>query len=301
MKQHLSAVCVAALALGAAAEPKDIFWIGNSHTRWSAATATTPNGGSVPGVADLVGKLAVAAGYDAPNHYWDVINGEFISNRVGRAASLATNSVPAGVTIDTLVLQGHSTESLTWLGGNAATFGANTAAIESAFRNMNNSALETVLYQTWARERGHGDYQANGGPVPSIQAWHDANRASYTDAGAGINANGGSAEVSRVGDAFALADWDQQYYVGDDNHFSREGGVLASVVLFNSIYNDDVSRLDINLNEFDDEIEITLRQLGVSAAEWEAITALATQAAIPAPGVASVLVLGGALAARRRR
>lgn len=291
---------VALLAAGAAAEPKDIFWIGNSHTRWLAATTSQTNGGEVPGIADLVGKFAVAAGYDAPNHYWDVINGSFISSRVGRADDLAQNGLPAGVEADVLVMQGNSTESLSWLGGDANAFGANTASIESAFRDVFPN-IDTVLYQTWARAAGHPNYQSQGGPVPDPQAWHDVNRASYQAAATGINAMGGDAEVSAVGDAFALAGWDERYYVGDDNHSSRKGGVLASVVLFNSIYNDDISRLDINLDEFDDAIEITLRQLGINAAEWATITDLAARAAIPAPATSSLVGVGLVAMARRKR
>lgn len=295
-----TAIVMCTFAGTAIADPLNIFWIGNSHTRWLNSTSTTPNLGQTPGVAELVADLAEAAGYERPNNYWEVIDGSFISQRIPRVDSLVSSAIPGGVAIDTLVMQGNSTESLPWLNGNADNFATNTATIEEAFRTGNNGNMETVLYQTWARSRAHPNYQDNGGPVPDIQSWHNVNRTSYENAAAGINANGGNADLGRVGDAWALADWAPELY-RDNNHFSREGGVLASVVLFNAIYKDDISRVNINLNEFDDPIELRLRQLGVDAAEWANITDIATQV-IPAPSsAAALLVLGGVMGNRRRR
>lgn len=281
------------------AEPLDIFWIGNSHTRWFAGTSTAFNGGAAPGMADLVSKFAVHAGYDAPNNYWHVVDGSFLSARVPILDALVNDAIPAGVTIDKLVMQGHSTESVAELGGNAATFGMNARTIEQGFRSGNNGAIDTVLYQTWAREGTHPNYQAQGGAVESPQVWHDQTRQSYIDAAAGINANGGDASLARVGDAWASENW-ANYLYRDGNHYSREGGVLTAAILFASLYGNTVSDLDINLTTPDELLEFELRALGLNQTEWEALAGIA-DSVIPAPASSLLLVGVAGIAVRRRR
>lgn len=278
---------IAALGLAsapAAAQPANILFFGNSFTQ----------GGDVSGD---VGRLAVADGYDAPNIVADLTGGknlDFHLNEVNtRPANNVDHSAISGDTWDYVVIQGFSTESTSTL-GNHAEFASDARALYSGVRNHGSghgAGVTGILFQTWARGPGHAIYPGTFSDPAAMQA---EVRGGYQAALAAIqNAHGGSAaHIAPVGDAFESENFNPSLYAGDIYHASNRGSLLASMMLYRTIYGESVS--DIAYSSVSG-------WAGVNASTWSDLTAIADATLIPEPGSLSLLIVAAGLTFLRRR
>jgi hypothetical protein len=80
----------------------------------------------------------------------------------------------------------------------------------------------------------------------------------------------GSAHVAPVGQAWQAANWAADLYsASDEYHPSPRGSMLAALVIYSTIYHQPTSRIPAG------HIRPTLRQLGLTPADWQQLTALA--------------------------
>ena len=102
------------------------------------------------------------------------------------------------------------------------------------------------------------------------------------------------AEVLKdLGDAFEAANFDLSFYGGDIYHSNNKGGLMISLVLYGTIY-DDINVTDIDLSGVG-------AQLGLTETEIEEAAMYAQIALVPAPGALGLLAGAGLIGVRRRR
>jgi len=152
------------------------------------------------GVPSLVAAMAKDAGEPEPNDVARLVGGQnlaFHLNDPGQAAAIQ-GALPPGQEWDFVVLQGFSTEATQAL-GDPASFRANAVSIVGNVRAHSPSA-QAVLYQTWARARGHGYYLGANPAFPSPYDMHREVEANYSLAVQDINnAFGARASSARAG------------------------------------------------------------------------------------------------------
>ena len=97
--------------------------------------------------------------------------------------------------------------------------------------------------------------------------------------------------MAPVGDAWEYTDWNN-LHAPDLYHANNRGTLLASLVIYGTIYEDDVS--DIDLTD-------VLDSLGMPGPYGDYLAAVADQFIVPEPSAGLLLLAGGAVALRRRR
>ena len=223
----------------------------------------------------------------------DLWGGEELAFRLGQVQRRSGDNVdrPAGATWDHVVMQGFSTGA-TSTQGDQDQFAADAQALFQAVEGTDNGAGVTgVLFETWARHPDNGTFYPD--PYPSAAAMQAEVRAGYELARAAIDdpEGTGSARVAPVGDAFEGLGFGRDLYDSDLYHASTDGSLLASLVLYRTIYAEDVS--DIAYAGVD-------TFAGVNEARWGELTAAADLVAIPEPATGLLLAAGTPLLMRRR-
>ncbi|MGE9267384.1 MAG: DUF4886 domain-containing protein [Verrucomicrobiales bacterium] len=241
-------------------------------------------------VSGKVGLLAEAEGKTAPLIVADLAGGEDLAYHLGeindRPNNNLTHSSLAGGNWDFVIIQGYSTEATSALGDPTA-FRANARAIQEAVLN-HSPAATVILFETWAREAGHAYYPGSFSNPATMQA---EIRQNYGLAAQDLTPHG-LVGVAPVGDAFELANFDSSLYASDRYHASPSGSLLASLVLYRTIYGEDVSDISYtNVSSW----------AGVNSATWSELVNLADTVPIPEPAPALMGLLGFAFSFRRKR
>ncbi len=246
--------------LSASAEPLRLLFMGNSFTmRGDVAT-------------DL-GRLAVAGGHEAPLIVTDLYGGKDLDYHIEQVREYPENNVrigdlAEGQTWTHVILQGYSTEA-THL-GDRDDFVNDVHTLYTAVRDDASGrgrGVVGVLYQTWARGPSHQYYIDKKFADPAamqreINAGYEAARR-YVAEKEGADA----VRVAPVGEAFASLDFDESLIYGDDNYHQNEvGALLASLVLYRTIYQEDAA--DIGFDSVAD-------WAGVSRDQWDRLVRVA--------------------------
>ncbi|MEM1109114.1 MAG: hypothetical protein AAGH99_10560 [Planctomycetota bacterium] len=279
------------------AEPLNLLFFGNSFTQGF----TVANNDDETPVPDIVRDLATADGYATPFIVADLLGGQDLDYHLGQVNNQSQNNVAnsglgAGDTWDFVVMQGLSTESTSVFGD--GTFEQDALALYQAVeghRSGNGAGVTGVLYQTWARGPGNSFYTGSNPDYPGGPAEMQADvRAGYESARSVIASIEGddAALIAPVGDAFEslgfALDFSQDaalnLYDTDIFHASNQGTLLAALVIYRTIYGEDVSDLVYG------DLGSSLTSLA-SASQWEILTTAADLVVIPEPAVATVLLL----------
>jgi hypothetical protein len=285
----LALAAVAAWLLGApsgaaAEEPLNLLFFGNSF--------------SMDNVAVNVGRLATADGRATPVLVADLEGGQTLDYHIGQVDAAPANNVNhasiAGRTWDYVVMQEFSTKP-THL-GNPADFRADALTLYRRVRDHasgRGAGVTGVLFETWARGPGNtGFYPGSFADPAAMQA---ELRANYLAALGDVRAAEGdaAARLAPVGDAFEARGFAVSLYDGDLYHQSAAGALLASMVLYRTIYDEHVG---------DIAYAAAGAWAGVDQPTWTSLAATADAMPIPEPG-AAVLAAATALPLllRRRR
>jgi hypothetical protein len=242
----------------AAPRGKNLLFFGNSFTYTNDAP-------------DLVRDLAVADGQPAPTVVTQAAAGWTLHDHLAKviadgSANVIDASLPAGQSWDDVVVQENSTRTTNVssppVNGDPAGFRADAAALVADVR-ANSPAAHAVLFESWARGPMNSLYPAMFTGPAQMQAQVLAN---YRAAASGIK----SAEVAEAGEAFAAANWSRDLYNGDDEyHPSGRGSLLAAMVLYRTIYHEDIADAQVAALQAD------LTALGLSAGDFAQLAALA--------------------------
>ena len=288
LQRHFRMIAVAALlAFTVAArraqadEPLNLLFFGNSFTIGN-------------NVAGKVGYLAAADGHASPLILTDLSGGKDLDYHIGEVVNNPQNNVSntaiAGKTWDYVVIQGYSTEA-THLQSPATDFIPDAQTLYTNVRDHasgRGAGVKAILYETWAR----GDMVSNGS-FATMNAMQAEITSNYYLAAGSINAGEGmgSARVAPVGEAFELMDFDAALYVPTQNkyHPSVNGSLLASMVIYRTIYGEHVS---------DIKYASASSWAGVNEATWNELAGYADAVTIiPEPASMALLGASGLMAA----
>ncbi len=276
-------VLLTMLALSAPANAdENLLFYGNSFTLGSWSTRSVP---------DLVNDIAVAAGQPDPYVVTAAVGGWSLADHLASNTDVISSGIPAGQTWDYVILQDYSTRP-THIGDLAA----HRADFVSMYQTVaaHSPDAQVIGFETWARAPGHEIYDGSppefpGGPAQMQQELRDGYALSTAD----VNALAG-AETSRVapvGDAWEYTDW-SNLHASDLYHANNRGTLLASLVIYGTIYQDDVSDLDLT---------DVLDSLGMPAPYGDYLAGVADQFIVPEPSIGLLMLAGGIVTLRRRR
>ena len=217
------------------ANPFNILYYGNSFTLGQGSTTSVP---------DLVSDIAVAAGYQAPNSIDASYDGTDFWFHADFNTDPISQSLAPGQQWDYVVMQNYSTTP-THIGSMAQHLQYGTQLYNEVAAHS--PGVVPVLFETWARAAGADTYTGSppdfpGGP-PQMQAEvHDGYQQLAT-------AIGPQARVAWVGDTFEAVNFDLSLYDPDLYHAQNLGTLIASLVIFESIYGgpalDDINLTDV--------------------------------------------------------
>lgn len=284
----LALAALVAAAPSQAADPINILWYGNSFTNGLGSTRPVPA---------IFRDIAIAAGHPAPFGVNRSSNGQSLQWHLTNNTSAINSQIAAGQDWDYVVLQDFSTMP-THIGDLSQHLSSSLGLYQAVAARSPD--VTPVLYQTWARGPGHSFYTGGapsfpGGPAQMQQEVRDGYLASQANINA--SAGAGTALVAPVGDAFEEMNFSLNLYHTDIYHAQNRGTLLATLVLYGTIYGDTTTS--------DIPLAAILTNLGISTADGAALTAAADAVlAVTVPEPTSfVLVMGlvvGALGARRR-
>jgi len=272
-----------------AEDPLNLLFFGNSFSQG--------------GVQWRVADLAAADGHRRPVVLLDSLGGMDLTYHLNEVLTNPQNNVTHPLigtnTWDYVILQEHSTKSTTAM-GNPAQFQTDALAIYLQIKNHasgRGAGVQPILFQTWARADGNylvdpNDYRSAWDSPEEMQADLSAN---YAAAASSMNiaTGAGTAVVAPVGDAFASLDFNSALYAADLYHPSAAGTLLASMILYRTIYGEKVS--DISYAS-------ASSWAGVNQATWNQLVATAdAMAVVPEPSTATLVAVGFVLLTRRRR
>jgi hypothetical protein len=260
--------------------PLNLLFFGNSFTIGSGVNVPT-----------AVGRIAEADGYAAPLIVADLEGGQDLDYHIGQIRNRPQDNVAAsaieGKEYDFAVIQGYSTEA-THLQDPANDFIPDAVEISSLIRSQPTGPdAKIVLFETWAREAPHSFY-TGANPVFSEPAEMQSEiRTNYLLAVEAIKQDQGAvvATMAPVGDAFQAGGFDASYYASDNYHASNLGYRLASLMIYRTIYDEMVG---------DIEYSSVANWVGVSEAQWTALTSLADSVpvtSVPEPTSAMLFVI----------
>ena len=261
---------------------KHVLFFGNSFTLGSWSTRSVP---------DLVNDIAVAAGQEDPYVVMAAEGGWSLADHLAQSTGVITSGIPAGQTWDYVVLQDYSTRP-THIGDLAA-HRADFVSLYQAVAAHSPDA-HAIGFETWARAPGHEFYDGTpptfpGGPAQMQQELRDGYALSTADVNA--LAGLGTSRVAPVGDAWESTGW-SNLHAADLYHANNRGTLLASLVIYGTIYEDDVSDIDLTP---------VLSSLGLPGPYGQYLAGVADQFIVPEPSTGLLLLACGAVALGRRR
>jgi AcrR family transcriptional regulator len=264
-----------------AAQGKNVLMYGNSFLNYNA------------GAGVGLRKIAEEAGFATPNVYERFVSSSGLAFHATDPVQVGTitNTLPAGQQWDAVVMQGQSLEATNTL-GNPQLFRSSAVAITANVLNHSPNA-KAVLAQTWARGQGHHLYL---GTFASALTMHGEIHDNYHLAAQDIDAafGAGTAKVARAGDGVALQEFTPAAYATDLFHPGPRTTLLTSMCLFTSIYEQRICDISANLS-FGSPLWGWLNFIGLSAADWDAMAAIADRCADPSlrpfPGSGDQLLL----------
>jgi hypothetical protein len=243
-------------------------------------------GNSFTSLYDVPGKLRLIAAADgkpepmiftyAPMgvRLWQHGDELTYRNREISPQNSVTNPVIGDDTWDYVVLQGGSTEAAA--DGIQKNFAQNLLNCFNGVRSYPQGArAKAILYQTWARH----DMVASGA-VPSVEAMQAEIVEGYRMAYEKVVQNKGKESVglAPVGQAFQAANWDLSLYDRDKYHGSPKGCVLAALVIYRTIYNENVSDIPF------ESVKSWAPKFRVDEEDWASLTKIADAAEVIPPG-----------------
>ncbi|MBN2448522.1 MAG: PEP-CTERM sorting domain-containing protein [Phycisphaerae bacterium] len=270
------------LAAPVEAEEMNLLFYGNSFTMGSWSTRSVP---------DLVNDIAVAAGQQDPYVVMAAVGGWSLADHLASNTGVISTGIPAGETWDYVVFQDYSTRPthIGDLAGHRADFVSMYQAVAA-----HSPAAQVIGFETWARAPGHEFYEGSpaefpGGPPQMQQELRDGYALSTADVNtlAGV----GTSQVAPVGDAWEYTGW-SNLHAADLYHANNRGTLLASLVIYGTIYQDDVSDVDLTN---------VLASLGMPKPYGDYLASVADEfIVVPEPSTV-LLTLAGLLVTRRRR
>ena len=240
-------------------------------------------GGDMP---DAVAGLAKIEGYDRPLSVGDLANGQNLAYHIGEvhnnpANNVAHPSLGTGIW-DFVVIQGYSTEA-THIGDPAA-FRSNALSLYQNIKyhpSGHGAGVTGILFETWARHPSHSFYPSTFADASAMQAEVRTNYwAAFGDIAAAKGSN--SVRYAGVGDAFECGSFASEFYSSDLYHAGGIGHKLKAMVLYNTIYDEDVSDIPYAAAQ-------AAGWTSMGASNWSNLTAWAdgvTSPTSPLPGQA---------------
>ena len=270
------------LAITPAQAGLNILFYGNSFTLGS---------GSSRSVNALVDDIAVAAGQENPFTYSGAVAGMDLAYHLANNTGIISNAIAPGDTWDYVVLQDYSTRPthIGSLSGHRADFVSMYQTVAA-----HSPDVEVIGFETWARAPGHSIYAGTspsfpGGPAQMQGELRDGYALSTMDVN--FLAGPGTSRVAPVGDAWESTGWNNLHST-DLYHANNRGTLLAALVIYGTIYQDDVSDIDLTG---------VLASLNMPGPYGDYLAGIADQYIVPEPTSGVLLLAGGALALRRRR
>ena len=230
-----------------------------------------------------VGRIAQADGHDTPTIVSDLAGGKDVDYHIAEVQKSPENNVAhadlAGGKWDFVIVQGYSTEATHV--GDPEDFVDDMVTMANLVRNhANGQGAKLVLFETWARQPGHSFYPATFDDAAAMQA---EIRTNYRAAQQAVDADAGKsvALYAPVGDAFEKAEFDGSLYGSDLYHASNAGSLLGSMMIYRTIYGEDVS---------DIEYSTVSSWAGVNEATWKSLAATADGTTLaPEPGTMAMV------------
>ena len=270
------------LAVTPAQAGLNILFYGNSFTLGS---------GSSRSVDALVNDIAIAAGQEDPFTYSGAVGGMDLAYHLANNTGIISSAIAPGEKWDYVVLQDYSTRPthIGSLSGHRADFVSMYQAVAA-----HSPDVEVIGFETWARAPGHSVYLGTspsfpGGPAQMQGELRDGYALSTMDVN--LLAGPGTSRVAPVGDAWESTGWNNLHYT-DLYHANNRGTLLTALVIYGTIYQDDVS--DIDLTD-------VLASLNMPDPYGDYLAGVADQFIVPEPTSGILLLAGGALVLRRGR
>ena len=227
----------------------NILFFGNSFTKSRVINVSPGVTLFVPSLPSLVEEIAIAAGNTAPYTHDTSYGSATLSGHINNSSSAITQNIQSGQEWDYVVMQDQSKRPTSSL-GNPVNHKISAYQLFNSVRNHSPNVIP-VLFETWAREPGHSFYPNDFVNAEAMQLELRegyAGSAYYIDAIA-FNSNP-TTLTAPIGDAWELANWDD-LFITDQVHMNARGRLLSALVMYSTLYLDDVYDLFLQgaLNE----------------------------------------------------
>jgi hypothetical protein len=298
VSKSIAAAAFALAAASSAASPAgaqtNILFYGNSFT----------NVGPVPSIFKSV---AIADGQTALNVENAAVNSQTLGYHLANNTTVITNpqdfTESPGFQWNYVIMQEYSTRPTNVTSSDPkdsdpASFKADAQSLYNTVK-AHSPAVTPILFETWARSPNNtaqlpGYYPALSTGLARSTQMQSELRQYYNEAQAQIGSR-----LAPVGDAFESAGFDDSLYSSDWYHESNKGALLAALVLYDTVYNEQT--LDIPYATLDSALAGGLASYGIAnATQWQSLATLADQS-VPEPATLALLATALPLLLTRRR